>query len=95
MLDSRASSITRQECDQRPLIPFEELVTESEAVGDVSSKSKENNDKNNSGDCVLPDPCTLLNVTSRRKMPQKKTSLPMVCIIVIKISVLIKHPPFG
>ncbi|XP_057548898.1 kinesin-like protein KIN-7O isoform X3 [Amaranthus tricolor] len=77
MLDSRASSITRQECDQRPLIPFEELVTESEAVGDVSSKSKENNDKNNSGDCVLPDPCTLLNVTSRRKMPQKKTSLPM------------------
>ncbi|CAO2831621.1 unnamed protein product [Amaranthus hypochondriacus] len=77
MLDSRASSITRQECDQRPLIPFEELVTESEAVGDVSSKSKENNDKNNSGDCVLPDPCTLLKVTSRRKMPQKKTSLPM------------------
>ncbi|XP_021866877.1 kinesin-like protein KIN-7O [Spinacia oleracea] len=76
--NSRNSGMkVRQERDQGPLVRFEDLVTESEAVRDVSSKQKEDYDDTISDDCVLPDPCTLLKVTSRRKLPQKKKVLPM------------------
>ncbi|XP_021744564.1 kinesin-like protein KIN-7O [Chenopodium quinoa] len=77
-MDLRTSGMkVRQERDQGPLVPFEDLVTECEATRDVSSKQKKDNDDSYSDDCVLPDPCTLLKVTSRRKMPQKKKTLPM------------------
>jgi hypothetical protein len=32
------------------------------------------------GDCTLLDPCALLHVTSRRKLPPRRKSLPQVAI---------------
>lgn len=73
--DARNSSKkVRQEREPGPLVPFEELVTEVQATNDISCKQKEDH---NGDDCVLPDPCTLMKVTNRRKPPQKKKSFPV------------------
>ncbi|KAK4835581.1 hypothetical protein QYF36_011554 [Acer negundo] len=55
-----------------PLLPFEELVNETE-VGDESCKP-EDYKINSSEDCNIPDPCALLHVTNRRKVPLRKQS---------------------
>ncbi|KAL2895888.1 Kinesin-like protein KIN-7O [Bienertia sinuspersici] len=78
MMDSRTSGgKLRQERDQGPLVPFEELVLESEAASGIPSKQKDDHNESISDDCVLPDPCSLLKVTNRRKFPQKKKTFPM------------------
>ncbi|KAK3228736.1 hypothetical protein Dsin_000617 [Dipteronia sinensis] len=55
-----------------PLLPFEELVNETE-VGDESCK-QEDCKINSLEDCNIPDPCALLHVTNRRKVPLRKQS---------------------
>ncbi|KAJ8449786.1 hypothetical protein Cgig2_001442 [Carnegiea gigantea] len=78
-LDSRLSGRKiRQKREPGPLVPFEELVTESKASGDIACEQKEEHNNSISDDCVLPDPCNLLKVTNRRKAPPKKKSLPVV-----------------
>lgn len=62
----------RSEHDVGPLLPFEELVSESSM--DKSCKPEECNN----GEvkyCTLPDPRALLHVTSRKKAPVRKKSL--------------------
>lgn len=79
MLDPRTCGRkVREERDEGPLVPFKELVNESEGKVNFSTKQKEDPDNRISDDCLLPDPCNLLKVTNRRKMPQKKKTLPMV-----------------
>lgn len=75
-IPSRASSIKpmKGSRDMGPLIPFDELVTETE-VGADSPQQDENCSNNTLEDCTLPDPCTLLHVTNRRKVPLRKKSL--------------------
>ncbi|KAK4404779.1 hypothetical protein Sango_0846500 [Sesamum angolense] len=61
--------LTRADCTIGPLLPFE--VTAAELC-------KQEQDCN-SEDCTLPDPNALLHViTSRRKVPSRTRSLPMV-----------------
>ncbi|KAF2284436.1 hypothetical protein GH714_021858 [Hevea brasiliensis] len=74
-IQSRASSIKpmRGSRDIGPLIPFDELVTETEVEGDIHQQ-EEDCSNNAPGDCTLPDPCTLLHVTNRRKVPSRKKS---------------------
>ncbi|KAL5812063.1 hypothetical protein ACOSQ3_027013 [Xanthoceras sorbifolium] len=55
-----------------PLLAFEELVNETE-VGSESCK-QEDCKINSSEDCNFPDPCALLHVTNRRKVPLRKQS---------------------
>ncbi|KAL7097766.1 hypothetical protein ACP275_10G163100 [Erythranthe tilingii] len=64
----------RANCTTGPLLPFEELVEETS----TSELHKQDQDCKKSAleDCILPDPHALLHVTSRRKVPSKK-SLPM------------------
>lgn len=62
-----------------PLLPFEELVNEIEVALDDSCKQDEDGISNALEDCSLPEPCALLHVTNRRKMPPRNKSLPMVC----------------
>ncbi|KAK9289712.1 hypothetical protein L1049_007871 [Liquidambar formosana] len=58
------------------LLPFEELLNETEVGVADSCKQDEECDNNNAlEDCTLPDPRSLLHVTSRRKGPPKKKSL--------------------
>lgn len=82
-IPSRASSIKpmKGSRDMGPLIPFDELVTETE-VGADSPQQDENCSNNTLEDCTLPDPCTLLHVTNRRKVPLRKKSLLEVCTIL-------------
>lgn len=65
--------------DTGPLLPFEELVDEIEDATDDSCKPDEDGKSNALKDCSLPEPCGLLWVTNRRKMPPRNKSLPMVC----------------
>ncbi|EYU18637.1 hypothetical protein MIMGU_mgv1a000444mg [Erythranthe guttata] len=64
----------RANCTTGPLLPFEELVNETS----TSELHKQDQDCKKSAleDCILPDPHALLHVTSRRKVPSKR-SLPM------------------
>ncbi|KAM5551725.1 kinesin-like protein KIN-7O [Rosa sericea] len=56
------------------LLPFEELVDETDVAQNESCKDEEY--KNSTvEDCTLPDPCALLHVTSRRKVPPRTKSL--------------------
>lgn len=64
---------TRPEREMGPLLPFEELLSETE-MEDESCKQDEDGRSYSSEDCNLPDPCALLNITSRRKVPLKKQS---------------------
>ncbi|CAK9184034.1 unnamed protein product [Ilex paraguariensis] len=57
-----------------PLLPFEEL--EYEASIDDSCKQQEDCKNNTFEDCALPNPSALLHVTSRRKVPSRKKSIP-------------------
>ncbi|XAR54557.1 hypothetical protein NMG60_11029746 [Bertholletia excelsa] len=75
IVDSKASAVkpSRPECDLGPLLPFEELV--NEANPNNSGKPEEGHNGNAVEDCTLPNPCALLNVTSRKKVPHQKKSL--------------------
>lgn len=69
----------RPKRDVQPLLPFEELVNETDVAQNESCKEEEHK-KNTVGDCTLLDPCALLHVTSRRKLPPRRKSLPQVAI---------------
>ncbi|KAH9680273.1 kinesin-like protein KIN-7O [Citrus sinensis] len=71
--EASAVKSTRTEREMGPLLPFEELVNETE-MEDESCKQDEDGRSYSSEDCNLPDPCALLNITSRRKVPLKKQS---------------------
>ncbi|GAB2267146.1 hypothetical protein Dimus_002131 [Dionaea muscipula] len=73
--ESRTSVVGSMRVDRKvgPLLPFEELVCESTECTNTCFKQEEN--QNIVLEERLPDPSTLLNVTSRRK-PSKKKSLP-------------------
>ncbi|KAM7524434.1 hypothetical protein LguiA_014336 [Lonicera macranthoides] len=60
----------RSKSEMGPLVPFEELVNEA-------STQEEDSHNNALEDCTLPDPRALLHVTSRRKPPLRKKSLPV------------------
>ncbi|XP_037492358.1 kinesin-like protein KIN-7O isoform X2 [Jatropha curcas] len=72
-MQSRASSIKPMSRDMGPLIPFEELVSGNE-VGNDFCQQHEDDNNNASEDCTFPDPCALLHVTNRRKVPPRKKS---------------------
>lgn len=59
-----------------PLLPFEELV--KEAIGTDFRMQDKECARIASEDCTLPAPQALLHVTSRRKVPPRKRSLPTV-----------------
>ncbi|XP_027069713.2 kinesin-like protein KIN-7O isoform X2 [Coffea arabica] len=64
----------RVECFSGPLLPFEEL----DEVGAVESCKEEEHNKNDlQEDFIFPNPLALLHVTSRRKLPTRKKSLPI------------------
>ncbi|XP_044478345.1 kinesin-like protein KIN-7O isoform X2 [Mangifera indica] len=63
----------RTECDLGPVLPFEQLLNETEVV-DESSKQDEDCNDDSSQNCNLPGPHTLLHVTNRRKVPLRKQS---------------------
>ncbi|GLT88112.1 hypothetical protein SLE2022_061510 [Rubroshorea leprosula] len=72
-VQSKYSAIkaTRSERDMGLLLPFEELVNETEVAADSCKQDKEyKEDVSNA--CILPDPCALLHVTNRRKVPLRK-----------------------
>ncbi|XP_050228609.1 kinesin-like protein KIN-7O isoform X2 [Mercurialis annua] len=73
-VDVRASSVkpTGVGRDMKPLIPFEELMSEP---GEEANLCQQKEDFNNKSleECPLPDPCALMNVTNRRKRPVKKS----------------------
>lgn len=83
-MQSKASAIKpmRNKRDMRPLLPFEELVNEADNAEEEFSRQNEDFETNMSEDCILPDPCALLHITNRRKMPLRKKSLPMVMNLV-------------
>lgn len=76
-IQSKASGVKpmRPKRDVQPLLPFEELVNETDVAQNESCKEEEHK-KNTVGDCTLFDPCALLHVTSRRKLPPRRKSLP-------------------
>ena len=65
----------RVECFSGPLLPFEEL---DEAGAVESCKEEEHNKNDLQEDFIFPNPLALLHVTSRRKLPTRKKSLPIV-----------------
>lgn len=74
-----------------PLLPFEELVNETQFTMDHSSRQE---DACSDGikafeDCTLPDPRALLHVTNRRKGPVKKKSLVVVCNVAFPLHFII------
>ncbi|KAL8489358.1 hypothetical protein ACS0TY_025309 [Phlomoides rotata] len=66
---------TREDRVMGPLLPFVELVKETS----TDEFFQRENDCSSSvlGDCPVPAPQALLHVTSRRKVPPRKRSLPM------------------
>ncbi|KAG5537103.1 hypothetical protein RHGRI_024518 [Rhododendron griersonianum] len=76
IVHAKASAVkpTRSE-HMGPLLPFEELV--NEASMDNSCKPEEECNDGEVKYCTLPDPRALLRVTSRKKPPVKKKSLPV------------------
>ena len=79
-IQSRPSALKpmRDRSDIGPLLPFQELVSKIE-VGDVVSMQSEDSKNSASEDCTLPDPCSLLHVTNRRKAPPRKKGSTAVC----------------
>ncbi|CAB4286432.1 unnamed protein product [Prunus armeniaca] len=63
--------------DVGPLLPFQELVHETEVAENESCKEDEECKNITLDDSALPDPCALLHVTNRRKVPPRKKSLPL------------------
>lgn len=84
-IQSKASAAKpmRLKRDIGPLLPFEELVHEIEVSENESCKEDEESKSITLEDCALPDPCALLHVTNRRKVPPRTKSLPLVCTISI------------
>ncbi|XP_038905073.1 kinesin-like protein KIN-7O isoform X2 [Benincasa hispida] len=74
---SSAVKPVRANRDMGPLLPFEELVDDTELSKEETCKRGESDQKNvlEQG-CAFPDPCALLHVTNRRKVVSKKKSLP-------------------
>ncbi|PIN18320.1 Kinesin-like protein [Handroanthus impetiginosus] len=72
--DTSEVKSTRADRTKEPLLPFEDLLKEASTV----ELSKQDKDCTNIAleDCTLPDPNALLHVTSRRKVPPRKRSLP-------------------
>ncbi|XP_029129741.1 kinesin-like protein KIN-7O isoform X2 [Cajanus cajan] len=66
----------RPKREMGPLLPFDELVNEDVYV-DEPFKQEDNNKDDANKDCNLPNPCTLLHVTNRKKAPSQKKSLSM------------------
>lgn len=85
---SKASAINpmRPERDVR-LLPFDELVNETDVALNESCKDEEFK-KSAVEDCTLPDPCALLHVTSRRKVPPRNKSLCQVYVIYFTVYIL-------
>ncbi|KAL5542545.1 hypothetical protein UlMin_010255 [Ulmus minor] len=77
-MQSKASDIKtrRTRHDMGPLLPFEEIINEIDFPEDESCKLNEECKSNASEGCKLPDPCALLHITNRRKLPPKKKSSP-------------------
>ncbi|GAV72551.1 LOW QUALITY PROTEIN: Kinesin domain-containing protein [Cephalotus follicularis] len=61
---------TRPKRGVGPLLPFEEL--DENEVWDDFCKQDEDCESIAQEDCTLPDPCALLHVTNRRKVPLRK-----------------------
>ncbi|KAB2608366.1 centromere-associated protein E [Pyrus ussuriensis x Pyrus communis] len=78
-IQSKASAAKpmRLKRDIGPLLPFEELVHEIEVSENESCKEDEESKSITLEDCALPDPCALLHVTNRRKVPPRTKSLPL------------------
>ncbi|KAJ7976625.1 Kinesin-like protein [Quillaja saponaria] len=77
MLKSSALKPIRPKRDIGPLVPFKELVNETDTSADQSCEEDDDNRSDTSRNCSLPDPCALLHVTNRRKVPQRRKSLSM------------------
>ncbi|KAH7511752.1 hypothetical protein FEM48_Zijuj12G0016100 [Ziziphus jujuba var. spinosa] len=78
-IQSKASAMKpmKRKRDMGPLLPFEELVNGADNAEEESRKQDEYFKTNTSEDCNLPDPCALLHITNRRKVPLRKKGLPM------------------
>ncbi|KAL6272660.1 hypothetical protein ACE6H2_023352 [Prunus campanulata] len=72
-----AAKTMRPMRDVGPLLPFQELVHETEVAENESCKEDEECKNITLDDSALPDPCALLHVTNRRKVPPRKKSLPL------------------
>ncbi|XP_022935551.1 kinesin-like protein KIN-7O [Cucurbita moschata] len=59
-----------------PLLPFEELMDDTDVSKGETCKKGESDQMNVLEGCAFPDPCALLHVTNRRKVVSKKKSLP-------------------
>lgn len=66
-----------------PLLPFEELVCQS--GGGTNAGFKQEGTHDNAAEQQLPDPSALLNITSRKKRPPKRKSLPVESYEVVKL----------
>ncbi|KAI4348608.1 hypothetical protein L6164_009315 [Bauhinia variegata] len=75
-IQSKASMVKpiKPKRDVGPLLPFEELLNENVPV--EQPFKQEFDDKDDIFEnCNLPNPCTLLHVTNRKKVPPRKKSL--------------------
>ncbi|EXC19622.1 Centromere-associated protein E [Morus notabilis] len=70
--EASAIKPTRTKRDMGPLLPFEELM--SSIPEEETCKQDEECQRNASEEYKLPDPCALLHITNRRKLPHKKKS---------------------
>ncbi|TYK25527.1 centromere-associated protein E isoform X1 [Cucumis melo var. makuwa] len=73
---SSAVKPVRSDREMGPLLPFKELLDDTEVSKEETCKRGESNHKNGLEGGAFPDPCALLHVTNRRKGVPKKKSLP-------------------
>ncbi|MFS7926915.1 hypothetical protein Hanom_Chr04g00302751 [Helianthus anomalus] len=69
--------------ERGPLLPFEELVNGNSS--NALKHESEESDRNKVGPCnfSLPNPRSLIHVTSRRKASARKKSLPVVSFTIL------------
>lgn len=79
---SSAVKPVRADREMGPLLPFEELVDDTEVPKEETCKRGESYQKSVLEGCAFPDPCALLHVTNRRKVVSKKKSLSGVMPLV-------------
>ncbi|KAK8588831.1 hypothetical protein V6N12_023244 [Hibiscus sabdariffa] len=72
--NSSAIKPTQSKRSMGPLLSFEELVNENGTEDDYPCKQDEDCRATVLEDCTLPEPCALLHVTNRRKVPPRKKS---------------------
>ncbi|KAK9041421.1 hypothetical protein V6N11_016523 [Hibiscus sabdariffa] len=72
--NSSAIKPTQSKRSMGPLLSFEELVNENGTEDDHPCKQDEDIRATVLEDCTLPEPCALLHVTNRRKVPPRKKS---------------------